>query len=91
MRKLTVWLLSVLMSTALLFGQAGASSITGRVIDASGALIPGATVTITDTTTKISQTTQTNSAGLYLFNEAPSGAVDITVSHEGFNLSLIHI
>jgi len=89
MRKLTVWLLSVLMSTALLFAQAGASSITGRVIDASGALIPGATVTITDTTTKISQTTQTNSAGLYLFNEAPSGAVDITVSHEGFNKAVI--
>ncbi len=54
----------------LLFGQqtTGNGSVTGRVTDASGGVIPDATVTLTDRSTNIPITTQTNSAGLYVFN-----------------------
>jgi len=75
------------MSTVLLFGQGGtgASSVTGRITDNTGAVLVGATVTLTDTSTNIAQTAQSNSAGLYLFNSVTPGVYDITVSDPGFS------
>ena len=90
-KKLTFLLLGVLLSATMLFGQAssGASSVTGRVTDASGAVIPGAAVTLTDTSTNISTSTQTNAAGLYLFNEVKPGIYDISVVNAGFRKAFI--
>ena len=75
------------MSTALLFGQgtSGASSVTGRVTDSSGAVIGGAEVTLIDVTTNIPITTQSNAAGLYIFNNVVAGKYTITVSKAGFS------
>ena len=89
--KLTCFLLSILLSTALLLGQtsSGSSSVTGRVTDATGAVVPGASVTLTDTSTNISKTTQSNSAGLYLFNEVNPGVYDITVTNGGFRKAVV--
>src|SRR5215469_6671166 len=93
MRKLS-WLLCVfclLLSSALLFGQGttGASSVTGRVTDSSGAIISGAEVTLTDTSTKTFQTVPSNAAGLYIFTNIPSGIYDISVSKPGFRKASI--
>ena len=44
------------------------ADVVGTVTDASGGILPGATVTITNTGTNISQTTQTTSGGEYVFN-----------------------
>jgi hypothetical protein len=89
MRKLSLWLLCVscLLSTALLYGQgtSGASSVTGRVTDSSGAVIGGADVTLTDLTTNIPITTQSNPAGLYIFNNIVAGKYSVTVSKAGFS------
>jgi hypothetical protein len=90
-KKLTCLLLGVLLSAAMLFGQAssGAASVTGRVTDASGAVIPGAAVTLTDTSTNISTNTQTNAAGLYLLNDVNPGTYDITVVNAGFRKAVV--
>src|ERR1700683_5333612 len=90
MRKLSLWLLwvfSLLISTALLYGQgtSGASSVTGRVTDTSGAVIGGADVTLHALTTNIPITTQTNPAGLYIFNNVVAGKYSLTVSKPGFS------
>jgi len=50
------------------------ATITGTVTDATGAVVPGATVTITDDATKISIKTQTNGSGVYI---QPDLVVDI--------------
>lgn len=86
MRILAVALFCVLLSTALLFGQAvtGNGSVTGRVADPSGAVIPGATVILTDTSTNISQTLESNPAGLYIFNNVTPGTYSLAVTKEGF-------
>src|SRR5580693_4261965 len=89
MCKLTCLLPGVLVSTALLFGQTGASSVTGRVTDATGAVVPGAAVTMTDVSTNIPKTTQTNPAGLYLFNDVNPGTYDITVTNSGFRKAVV--
>jgi hypothetical protein len=71
----------------LLSGQMFASvtaSISGTVKDSSGASIPGATVTATDTGTGISQTTTTNGQGFYSFQSLPLGSYVVTVEQKGF-------
>ena len=75
------------MPAALLLGQGtvGASSVTGRVTDTSGAVIGGADVTLTDLSTNISITTQTNASGLYIFNNVAAGKYGINVSKAGFS------
>src|SRR5712664_1089137 len=77
--------------TAALFGQstAGNGSVTGRVTDSSGAVIGGASVTLTDTTTNIGQTIETNAVGLYLFNNLKPGIYDLAVSAPGFRKALL--
>jgi len=91
MSKLTYCLLGFLLSAAMLFGQGatGSSSVSGRVTDPSGAVIAGAMVTITDISTSISKTTQTNTSGLYLFNDVSSGLYDVAVTSPGFRKEVI--
>ena len=64
------------------FAQEGA--ISGAVRDASGAVVPGASVTITNTATGVTTPTQTNAEGLYTFPYVKPGVYDLTVSVPGF-------
>jgi hypothetical protein len=58
--------------------------IHGVVTDSSGAVIAGAKVTITDTGTNISQTTQSNPKGTYVFPALRASDYRLTVSAPGF-------
>ncbi len=64
--------------------QSGAGSISGTLQDPTGAVISGATVTVTNTATKVSQTTQSGSEGVYAFPILPVGQYSIEVSQSGF-------
>jgi hypothetical protein len=71
----------------LVSGQVFASvtaSISGTVKDASGASIPGATVTATNTGTGIAETRITNGQGFYSFQTLPLGTYVLTVAQKGF-------
>jgi len=59
-------------------------TVTGTVTDKTGAVVPGATVTLTDNATQEKRTAVSNSAGLYTFVNIPSGTYDIAVSKAGF-------
>ena len=77
----TISLAAVLSSTpAAIQSQV---RITGTARDASGAGLPGATVTATNQATRDTQTTTTNTEGSYSFSLAP-GAYTIAVSLPGF-------
>jgi Carboxypeptidase regulatory-like domain len=69
-------------STAL--GQGTSASLTGQVTDNSGAIVPGATVTATNTDTGLAQTTNTNGEGIYLIAPLPPGHYKLTVEARGF-------
>src|SRR2546427_9981216 len=56
--------LSFLLSAAVVFGQIGSSTITGRVTDASGAVAPNVAVTVVNTDTNFSYTATTNADGI---------------------------
>ncbi|MGH9566996.1 MAG: carboxypeptidase-like regulatory domain-containing protein, partial [Candidatus Angelobacter sp.] len=59
------------------------SQLTGVVSDNSGAVIPGANVTLTDEGTNIAANRVTNSSGIYLFTEVRPGTYTIHVDAHG--------
>ena len=62
--------------------------ITGVVQDASGALIPNASVTATNNATNVARTTLTNSSGLYSFPGLVPGTYDVKVTAPGFETAV---
>lgn len=68
-----------------LFAQSGyKGQIRGTVTDQQGAVVPGATVTLTDTVTNISSVQTTNGQGLYTFNELRPTTYNLLVQSRGF-------
>ncbi len=71
-----------------LFGQAETASISGRVSDATGAAIPNAPVTIKNTATSFTQTTNTDSQGRYTVPDLGIGVYSVTAAKTGFQTSV---
>ena len=65
------------------FAQAG-GSVTGTVKDSSGGVIPGATVTLMNTTLGNQFNAVTDGQGAYAFPNVPVGRYDLLVDLEGF-------
>jgi len=61
-----------------------ASSISGSVTDPNGAVVPGASVTITNTATNQSITTTTGSDGSYRSSTLTPGTYSVTINSPGF-------
>ncbi|HMD20678.1 MAG TPA: carboxypeptidase-like regulatory domain-containing protein, partial [Alloacidobacterium sp.] len=81
---LAVFVLSLaFLSSENLFAQANAG-ITGTVTDSSGAVVVGATVTITDQATGGSNHTTTSSSGTYAVTGLKPSVYSITVEAPGF-------
>ncbi len=66
-----------------LYGQT-LGEIVGEVKDATGALVPNATVTATNAGTNASRTATTNQAGLYTFPSLVPGIYSVKVDASGF-------
>src|SRR5882724_48176 len=87
-----LWRLSmaVLLGAILLgfsspvMGQAVNATLLGTVTDSSGAAVSNAKVTITETNTGISRTSQTNESGNYIFPDLPPGTYTVTAEQSGF-------
>ena len=60
------------------------SRVTGLVQDKTGAVVPNATVTLTNEATNVSLVTKTTSAGTYTFDGIQPGTYRVTVEMSGF-------
>ncbi len=67
-----------------LYGQSGFGSITGRLLDSSGGVIPGATVVATNTGTSTRIEGRSNSTGEYSLLELAPGNYLLEASADGF-------
>lgn len=76
--------LLVLGGTAHLFAQLSTAAINGTVRDPSGAVIPGATVTLTSVDTAVKRSTTTNDAGAYVFTSVTPGRYTLDAVAKGF-------
>ena len=70
-------------------GQVINASLYGTVSDASGAAVPGATITATNVATAVATNTVSDATGDYLFPSLPPAAYDITVEKGGFKTTVI--
>src|SRR5437868_12669977 len=80
----TVALLLCLFATTMGFSQSNNASVGGTVADATGALIPGVTVSATNTGTGIASTTVSNESGAYSFPALQPGTYRVSAELPGF-------
>src|SRR6266704_1243410 len=73
--------IQALVVCGLAFGQVIVSSIIGHVTDATGASVPGARITVTNTGTGVAVNTITGSEGTYSFPGLLSGTYELTVAN----------
>jgi len=73
-----------MMWAILLAAQLGGGTITGTVRDQGGAVVPGATVTLTDQMRQTIRTSATTAAGVYAFNGLLPSTYDLRIELSGF-------
>src|SRR5579862_3618551 len=64
--------------------QVDTGAIAGIVTDSTGAIVPGAKVTITQTDTNVHVVMETNNAGFYSAPALHAGPYEVEVSKQGF-------
>jgi len=77
-------LILIVMTVCVARAQGTASRVTGTVLDPNGAAVPGATVTLTNESTRNSFTTETSGTGTYVFDAVQVGIYSVTVEKQGF-------
>src|ERR1022692_1597403 len=81
-----VTLLAITFLVGVAHAQFGAS-VQGTVTDKSGAVVSGATVTVTDQATGVSHSSVTDASGFYRINELPPGKYRVDVAAGSFEKS----
>lgn len=85
MKKLAIYCVALSLWTAgSLSGQAGLGSITGTVVDPSGAVIPGAAVQLKEASTQGVRAISTNDVGLFTLPSINPGKYTVTITAAGF-------
>ncbi len=75
--------LIILLTSAVSWAQATAQ-LNGSVRDESGAVLPGVTVTVTQTDTQFMRTVVTEGTGGYVIPNLPTGPYRLEASLQGF-------
>ena len=86
MRRLILALTACLAPVSPAFGQSQSinGTIEGTVLDTSGAVLPGVSVTVTNTETGTTRTVVTNGKGLYRAPLLPLGSYQVAAELSGF-------
>lgn len=66
-------------------GQVVGATLTGTIVDSSGAVIAGAQISIKEVATGVTREVATDSAGLYSAPNLPAGKYDVTATAAGFS------
>jgi len=85
---------STLLAALVLFSlpvtaQDATGKIAGNITDATGAVIPGADVVVTNLETKTTKKTTTNPQGFYQVLQLPIGSYEVSAAATGFGQSIV--
>ncbi len=80
------WALDIylLVGAGILLAQVNTGTISGTVSDASGAIVPGAQVTVKNVDTGITRVVTTSEGGRYIAPELTLGRYEVTATAQGF-------
>jgi len=78
-----------LLVSLFAFGQSG-SSLSGIVSDPTGAVIPAASLTLTNVATGVEQSTKADNAGRYNYPSVQPGMYRLSAKHPGFSDVLVN-
>ncbi|HEX4951274.1 MAG TPA: TonB-dependent receptor, partial [Blastocatellia bacterium] len=84
LRRSVLAMLFVVWFGCFVYAQQETATITGEVKDVAGAIVPGASVTITNVETGVSLKGETNAQGLYTIPALKPGPYTVTVEKAGF-------
>ena len=82
--ELCLGVLILLLTTTIAFAQLSTAQLSGRVTDESGAVLPGVTVTATQTDTGFVRNGVTDDSGSYILSNLPTGPYRLEVMLSGF-------
>ena len=77
----------VILSAAPVLAQRSTATLRGIVTDATQSILPGVTVTVTNTETGLVRTTITNESGIYYVPELPVGRYTVAATLSGFKVA----
>ena len=83
-KRLLPLLAAVCLAAMPLLGQLGVGTISGRVTDASGSVVPGAQIRVTNIDTNVTQESETNAEGLFRVPSLNPGTYRVEIETEGF-------
>src|SRR5215831_10704534 len=81
----TLLVITLMLTPSLLAQSLVSGDLTGTVTDPSGAVVPGATVTLKSDSTGATRTTTSNSNGSYRFSLLQPGNYTVTAEASGFS------
>ena len=84
-----VFALALLLAPRAAMAQFDAATVLGTVVDATGAVIPGATVTLKNAETGIIATAVTDSAGNFQFLNVRVGTYGLRAELQGFSAAVV--
>ena len=85
MTRLVTWSLALTLASPLVaHAQTFRGGISGRVLDSTGAVLPGVSLTASNTATGASRTTTSSGSGDFSFPDLPLGMYTIEASLQGF-------
>jgi hypothetical protein len=83
-------LLTLAAVSASAYAQEETGSITGTIVDASGAVVRGAVVTLTNTDRNhVERELTTNGAGFYTAHSLPLGSYSVKITASGFDTQIV--
>jgi hypothetical protein len=83
-RNVCLGVLALLLTAGTASAQLSTAELSGRVTDTSAAVLPGVTVTMTQTSTQATRTAITGADGSYVISNLPTGPYRLEVSLQGF-------
>ena len=85
-----LFFVGIVLSFTVMTGRAQTfrGTILGTVTDTTGAVVPGATITIRNVNTGLVRTTESQADGSYRVSELPIGTYDVTVEKADFQTSV---
>jgi outer membrane receptor protein involved in Fe transport len=85
MKMKVIILVAALLGLSLaVMAQTSRGTVSGVVSDTAGAVVPGATITLTSGATNLSRTTTTNDEGFYRFDAVDLGTYSVNINATNF-------